>query len=184
MRLLEEILPFPDLTEIADVAASAIAVYFAVVLMVRLSGKRTTGELNSFDWLITVVVGSLMASGILLDNVKLIEAVIAMIAIALCQWTVTFLVTRTRLASKVFKAEPTLLLHEGRMLKDTMKRTRISEEEVRMALRENGIVDIDGAQWVVLETNGQLSVIPRQEASLTKCDAMEDVRAPSRLARG
>ena len=166
--------------EVADVAASAIAVYFAVVVMVRLSGKRTTGELNSFDWIITVVVGSLMASGILLDNVLLLDAIIAMVVIALCQWIVTFAVTRTRLASRVIKAEPALMLHEGKMLRKTMKHARISEEEVRMALRENGIVDLDGAQWVVLETNGQLSVIPRQDASFTGCDAMEDVAKPTR----
>ncbi|GAB5349877.1 hypothetical protein TMRO357_01415 [Alteriqipengyuania sp. 357] len=121
-----------------------------------------------------------MANCILLDNVLLLDAIIAMMVIALCQWIVTFAVIRTRIARRIIKAVPALLLREGKMLRKTMKHARISEEEVRMALRENGIVDLEGAQWVVLETNGQLSVIPTQEASLTGCDAMKDVAEPMR----
>lgn len=176
----DDILPTPRLLEIADIVGSSLAVYVAVVVMVRVSGKRTTGQLNSFDWIISVVVGSLMASGILLDNVQLLDAIIAMFVIALCQGLVTFAVTRTDIASKIIKAEPALLLHDGEMLRRTMRQCRISEEEVRMALRENGIAHLGEAKWVVLETNGELSVISAQNASFETSDAMKDVARPTR----
>jgi uncharacterized membrane protein YcaP (DUF421 family) len=62
-----------------------------------------------------------------------------------------------------------------------MKRTRITEEEIKSALREHGITKNDGANWVVLETNGNLSVVPRQEIKWEEAETLSDVRAPNRM---
>ena len=90
-------------------------------------------------------------------------------------------VQRSRKAADVVKAEPTLLTHKGRYLREEMERTRISEEEIRAALRQKGITENAGANWVVLETNGQLSVIPRQDARWDEAEALSDVRGPANL---
>ena len=161
-----------------EIAANAFLFYVLIIVMVRAVGKRTTGELNNFDWIINVAVGSLAASGILLRNVATIDAIVAIIVLAFCQFVTTKLVRASDKAADMVKAEPTLLTHKGKYLRDAMDRTRISEEEIRGALRKAGITENAGANWVVLETNGELTVIPRQDVAWEDAEALKDVNAP------
>ena len=101
--------------------------------------------------------------------------------LAACQYITTKLVQRSRTIANIVKAEPTLLTHKGEYLRDAMLRTRISEEEIKTALRQNGITHNADANWVVLETNGQLSVIPRQDVAWAEAEALSDVHAPKEL---
>ena len=164
-----------------EIAGNAFLFYVLIIIMVRLVGKRTTSELNNFDWIINVAVGSLAASGILLRNVATLDAVTAIIVLAACQYLTTLMVQRSKAAAEVIKAEPTLLTHKGDYLRDAMERTRISEEEIRTALRQSGITANADANWVVLETNGELSVIPRQDVRWGDAEALSDVHCPDDL---
>ena len=166
---------------VGQIVLSAAIFYLLIVVMVRVSGKRTTGELNNFDWIITVAVGSLAASGILLKNVSTIDAVTAILALALLQYVATRWVQQSDIASKVVKAEPTLLTDHGEFLEDAMAETRISREEILAALRENGCLKLEDANWVVLETNGKLSVIPKCDATYEEVDSLSDVPAPKHV---
>ena len=159
----------------AEVAASAFLFYVLIVVMARIVGKRTTSELNNFDWIINVAVGSLAASGILLENVASLDAVAAIVVLAFCQYITTQAVQRSRTIANIVKAEPTLLTHKGNFLRDAMKRTRISEEEINTALRRNGLTCNADANWVILETNGTLSVIPQSEVSWEEAEALSNV---------
>ena len=166
---------FSSWERLATIAVGALFFYFVIVSLVRLLGKRTTSQMNNFDWIITIAVGSLAASGILLKNVTLLDAFFAIAMLGLLQWMTTWLVIRSNLVARLVKAEPTLLTHKGRFLEDAMKRTRVSREEILSTLRAEGITDCDGANWVILETNGEMSVIPRQEMSIEDVDTLEGV---------
>lgn len=166
---------------IGEIAINAFLFYVLIIAMVRLVGKRTTSELNNFDWIINVAVGSLAASGILLRNVATVDAVTAILVLATCQYVTTKIVLRSKTAARIVKAEPTLLTHKGEFLRDAMKRTRISEEEIKTALRSNGMTDVSDANWVVLETNGELSVIPRQDVELSEAHSLSNVESPKKL---
>ena len=128
-----------------EIAGNAFLFYVLIIIMVRLVGKRTTSELNNFDWIINVAVGSLAASGILLRNVATLDAVTAIIVLAACQYLTTLMVQRSKAAAEVIKAEPTLLTHKGDYLRDAMERTRISEEEIRTAPRQSGVPPYDAS---------------------------------------
>jgi uncharacterized membrane protein YcaP (DUF421 family) len=166
---------------IVEIAGNAFLFYALIIVMVRMVGKRTTSELNNFDWIINVMIGSLAASGVLLRNVATADAIAAIVVLAACQYITTKLVQRSRTIANIVKAEPTLLTHKGEYLRDAMLRTRISEEEIKTALRQNGITHNADANWVVLETNGQLSVIPRQDVAWAEAEALSDVHAPKEL---
>ena len=166
---------------LAEISANALLFYILIIVMVRIVGKRTTSQLNNFDWIINVAVGSLAASGILLQNVASIDAVVAIIVLATCQYATTYFVQRSQNIAAAVKAEPTLLTHKGEYLRDAMKRTRISEEEIMTALRSSGLTENAGANWVVLEPNGELSVIPRQDVRWEDAEALADVAAPPNL---
>lgn len=177
----EEVNVWSGWTRLAEVSANAFLFYVLIVMMVRVVGKRTTSELNNFDWIINVAVGSLAASGILLRNVATLDAVAAIVVLAACQFLTTWAVQRSRTVAKVVKAEPTLLTHKGQYLEKAMNQTRISREEIDAALRQKGITSNDDANWVVLETNGELSVIPRQNVAWEEAGSMSDVRGPEKL---
>ena len=166
---------------VVEISANALLFYILIVVMVRLVGKRTTSEFNNFDWIINVAVGSLAASGILLRNVASVDAIAAIVVLATCQFVTTKLVMRSDDVANVVKAEPTLLTHKGKYLRDAMARTRISEEEIKTALRAAGITTNSDANWVVLETNGTMSVIPRQDVQWDDADALSDVNCPEEL---
>lgn len=161
---------------IESVATGAVVFYLLIVVMVRLMGKRTTGQMNNFDWLVTVAVGSLAASGILLQNVSIADAALAIVIIFLLQWLTTWLVLKSPLVCRLIKAEPRLLLSDGRMLKDAMRKERISEAEIYTALREQGLVSPEDANWVILENDGRMTVIASKNIALGDAKLMDDVK--------
>lgn len=181
--MIEQIDFFSSLERLLSIAFSALVFYFAIIALVRLSGKRTTAQLNNFDWIITVAVGSLAASGILLRDISIADALAAIVALGFLQFVTTKWVMKSDLASKLFKAEPTLLTHKGKFLREAMQRTRISEEEILSVLRTKGYLRLEDANWVVLETNGELTVVPKDDATLEEVETMSDIPAPDDLPK-
>jgi uncharacterized membrane protein YcaP (DUF421 family) len=165
---------------LSNVAIGAVFFYAYIVLLVRILGKRTTSQMNNFDWIITIAVGSLAASGILLRDIAIAEAAAAIAILAAAQWLTTKTVLKSDLASKIVKEEPTMLTHKGEFLHDAMDRTRVSEEEVMSALRANGLYNVEDANWVILETNGEFSVIPKKDIGMDDAAVLERVARPDK----
>ncbi|MEE4538291.1 MAG: YetF domain-containing protein [Erythrobacter sp.] len=150
---------FNGFDRLERIIVSATAIYVAIIVLVRLSGKRTTSQMNNFDWIITVALGGLVSSGILLDDVSVADALVAAGWLVLLQWAMTTMVIRSDLLANLVKAKPTLLVENGKMLEDNMRDQRISEAEIMGALRENGLHELTQAKWVVLETDASFSVV-------------------------
>lgn len=165
----------------AHIAVSCAVFFVFIVVLTRLSGKRTSGNMNNFDWIITVGIGSLMASGILLRNVSMLDAMLAVSVLAGMQWLTTWLAMRSRRFAKWVKPQPRVLLHRGQMLDDQMVHERVTSDEVSAALRSAGLSRHDEAQCVVLETNGQFSIIPTAAGDLRHAGLVEGI-APDRFA--
>lgn len=132
--------------------------------------------MNNFDWIMTVVVGSLASSGILLRNVSIADAALAIVVFSGLQWLLTWLAARSDIVDSLLKPPPELLTHKGKMLEDAMRKTRVTKQEIYAVLRENGITSVEDANWVILETNGKMSVIPNKEVRLDKAEILQGVR--------
>lgn len=169
-------------SDVGDAALSAILFYVLIVALVRLLGNRSTAQLNNFDWIINVTVGSLAASGILLDSVPALRAAAAILTIMVLQFLSTYLVMRFDWMARIIKTSPTLLTHNGEFLQDSMRKTRVSEEEICSVLRQHGIARREDMSWVVLETDGTLTVIPKNQLDLDDADTMCDVDRPDNLS--
>lgn len=149
--------------------------YAALVVMLRVSGKRTLAKLNSFDLVVTVAIGSTLATILLDRTVALAEGLTAFALLIVMQWAVTSLSVRSPAARRSARAEPLLLVRRGTLLESAMQRARITESEVLQALRASGTPALEDVEAVVLETNGDLSVLKKGSASST---ALKDVRQP------
>lgn len=149
-----------DLLRLLVVAA---IVYPALVLILRLSGKRTLSKLNAFDLVVTVALGSTLATILLSRDVSLAEGILALLLLVALQYVVALLGVRWPSSQRLIKARPTMLLRDGQMRHAAMRRARVAESEIRQAARSQGAGDLHALAAVVLETDGSLSVIPRSQ---------------------
>ena len=142
-----------------------VLAYAALVVLLRISGKRTLSKMNAFDLVVTVALGSILATVLLSKDVALAEGVLAFLVLAGVQYVLAWLGTRSgKLARKVralVKSEPALLLYQGRLLTGALRRERVAEGEVLAAVRGQGIADVHAVEAVVLETDGSFSVVRR-----------------------
>ncbi|MFN4101363.1 MAG: DUF421 domain-containing protein, partial [Pararhodobacter sp.] len=118
-------------------------------------------KMNAFDLIVTVALGSTLATVLLTDTVPLLEGVLAMALLVYLQFAITWLSVRSRRFRSLIKSEPSLLVHDGQYLNAALRRQRVTRDEVDAALRQSGKSDVGQVRSVVLETDGTLTVIPR-----------------------
>lgn len=142
--------------------------YVALVAVLRISGKRTLTKLNAFDLVVTVALGSTLATVLLSKSAALAEGVLAMALLVFLQFVITWLSVRSPRFQTLVKSEPTLIMHQGRFLDGAMREQRITREEVMAALRSNGVADAADAAAVILETDGTIAVVKGADRNGTK----------------
>ena len=167
---------FDDWASLVSILISAPLLYAAVIAMVRLSGKRSTSQMNNFDWIVTVAIGSLLASGIVVKDVALVDALAAIALLFALQYIVTRSVLDQRWLRRLVKARPALLLRNGEYVRENMRSERVTEGEVLAAVRGSGISSLEQVAAVVLETDAHLSVIPRDASGGDDGDCLTDVQ--------
>ncbi|CAN5381635.1 DUF421 domain-containing protein [soil metagenome] len=133
--------------------------YVALIILLRVFGKRTLSKWNAFDFVVTIALGSILASVTLSKNVPLIEGISAFLLLIALQFIITKLSVRFDFIKNIIKAKPTLLLDKGEYLTDALRRQRVDESEVRAAIRAAGFAAIEEIEAVVLETDGTFSVV-------------------------
>ena len=143
------------------VLIGGVFAYVALVAFLQISGKRTLAKLNAFDLIVTVSLGSTLASIILNKSVALAEGALALALLIALQFVITWLSVRFGAFENLIKAEPTLLLHRGKMLQAAMRRERVTSDDLLVAVRSAGAGDLSEIDAVTLETNGSLSVVRR-----------------------
>ena len=136
-----------------------VCAYAALVFMLRVSGKRTLSKMNAFDFIVTVALGSTLASVLLSKDVPLAEGLLALALLIVLQWIVAWLSVRSRGWRKLIKSEPRLLALRGELNEAALRSERISAEEVHAALRKAGIASLAEVEAVILETDGTVSVL-------------------------
>lgn len=136
-----------------------VLAYAGLVLILRISGKRTLSKINAFDLVVTVALGSTLATIILSKDVALAEGLLAFALLIGLQYAVTWSSIRSRTVSRLVKSDPTLLYYRGDFLRDQLRRSRVVEDEVAAAVRQEGIASFDDVEAVVLETDGTIAVV-------------------------
>jgi uncharacterized membrane protein YcaP (DUF421 family) len=133
--------------------------YLALIVSLRISGKRTLSKLNAFDLVVTVALGSTLATVLLSKDVALAEGVLAFVLLISLQFIIAWLSVRSRRFERLIKAEPALLVRDGRFLAQAMRRERVTRDDVLSAVRASGTPELEQVGAVILETDGTISVI-------------------------
>ena len=156
---------FDSWTGLARVLIVGTLAYVVLVLFLRISGKRTLTKLNAFDLVVTVALGSTLATVLLSNSVALVEGVLAMALLIFLQFAITWLSIRLPWFKTVIKSEPTLILHDGQFLDSALRDQRVTRDEVLSVLRSQGVSDATKVAAVVLETDGSMSVLQSIQAN-------------------
>jgi uncharacterized membrane protein YcaP (DUF421 family) len=154
---------FGSFSGIVRVMVVGVLAYIALVLALRVTGKRTLSKLNAFDLIVTVALGSTLATVLLSKDVPLSEGVTAFLLLILLQYVVTWASVRSRRVRDWVKAEPRLLFRDGEYLHQAMRVERVTHDELLAAMRGQGHDGPDSVGTVVLETDGSLSVTKRRD---------------------
>lgn len=162
--MLEQVLT--DLTasgaELATGAVAALAIYLAVILATRISGLRSFSKMSSFDFAMTVAVGSLIASAAS-GQATLATVLVGLVVLFVAQFVVAQL-RRRGLLSGVVDNTPLLLMDGDRILHDNLAAARITMDDLHGKLREANVLDYEQVRAVVLETTGDVSVLSGDRA--------------------
>jgi uncharacterized membrane protein YcaP (DUF421 family) len=151
---------FDSSSDVLRILLVGSAAYTTLVIVLRISGKRTLSQLNAFDFVVTVALGSILATILLSSDVSWVEGVAAFGLIAILQFLVAWVSARFPRARTVFTSRPVVLLEDGTLRHEALRANRLAESEIRQAVRSSGSGDLTSIAAVVLETDGTLSVIP------------------------
>ncbi|MDZ7706762.1 MAG: DUF421 domain-containing protein [Trueperaceae bacterium] len=133
--------------------------YVVLVFMLRIFGNRTLSKMNAFDAIVTIALGSTLATLVLDSAVSLAEGATAFALLIGLQYIVTWSSARMPWVKHLVTGEPKLVAFRGKMLHDAMRRTRVTEDEIRAALRNDGYAGFEDVEAIVLETDGVFSIV-------------------------
>jgi uncharacterized membrane protein YcaP (DUF421 family) len=165
---------FDNWPDIARTILVGGAAYAGLVAVLRLTGKRTLSQLNAFDFIVTVALGSTLATILLSKDVSWTEGMVAFGLLVGLQLLVALLSSIWPRLRSVFTSSPVLLVEHGEYHDEAIRRNRLTRSEVWQAIRSSGSGDVSQVAAVVLETNGTLSVITT--ASLGDGSSLEGVK--------
>ncbi|MBC6993930.1 DUF421 domain-containing protein [Neolewinella lacunae] len=141
--------------------------YAAMVVLLRASGKRTLAKMNAFDFVVTVALGSVLASVALNKSVPLVNGVMAMLIFIGLQFLLTWLSVRIKAVKTLITSRPNLIFYQGSFVESAMKKERLTKEEIYSAARQQGFSTLDGVDMIILETTGDVAIIKKAASAAT-----------------
>jgi uncharacterized membrane protein YcaP (DUF421 family) len=165
-----------DVHELAMTALRATAVYVFLLVVVRLLGKRTVGGATAFDFMVALILSEVVDEPIYGD-VPLVQGLLAIAVVAGWHAVNSYLSYRSRRFDRLTGGEPTVLVKNGAIMRDGMRKERMNDEELWSLLRLHGIDELGDVKEATLEPDGLLSVLKTDDArELQKRDLDEVLR--------
>lgn len=152
---------FSDGTNLLRVLFTTVGGYIGVILILRISGPRTLSKMNSFDFVVTIALGSILAAGILQKSVALFDMLFAFALLVGLQFSATWLASRSSKINHMLKSEPILLFAEGAFLENAMKKSHVTKDEAHAAVRAQGLKDLAQVKFIVIESNGKVVAVKK-----------------------
>jgi uncharacterized membrane protein YcaP (DUF421 family) len=170
---------FHSWADIGRVAVSTSITFAVIVLILRVVGAQAIARMSGYDMVATVTFGSVVAAVAVTRGVTVTEGVTALLTLIVLQEIMRFFQSRWLTAHHIVRQPPIVLLWEGKLLEDRLRTFRISADEVRAAVRKEGLASLSDARAVVLENDGEWSVIAKR-APRTDDSALYGLPIPNR----
>ncbi len=147
-----------DIPSFVAIILTAIGIYIAIIIFTRIAGKRSFSKMSSFDFAMTVALGSMVATTVLSKSVSLWEGVVGVAAIYVLQLFVAIL-RRFKIVQNAVDNSPLMLMDGQTILHENLKKARVTEADLRSKLREANVIRLKEVRAVVFEATGDISVL-------------------------
>lgn len=155
---------FDNWFDIWRVVLVGVSAYVSLIILIRVSGKRALAQMNAFDFVVTVALGSTLATILLSSDVSFLEGLVALALLLGLQIVVALGVQRSPRFRRLTTSAPSLLGRDGHIDDEALRRHRVARADVLQAVRASGTGDLSMVAAVVLESDGKVSVITRSQA--------------------
>lgn len=141
-----------------------VAMFAVLLLLFRLTGRRTLGSITNFDFVLLLIISEATQQAMIGDDSSLVNAMLVTATLLLCNVGLSLLKGRSALVARLLEGVPTLLVAHGRPLEDRLRRARVDEQDVLSAAREaQGLERIEQIRFAVLEANGRITIVPEPD---------------------
>lgn len=146
-----------------DIVIRAAVIFFFLYLLMRMLGRRELGSMEPFDVILLVVIGDLVQQGVTQSDYSVTGALLAISTIALLTVLVSWTSFRVPKLRPVLEGEPIVLVEDGEVVAKSLRRQRLTVEEVEQEARLEQITSLEDVRWAILETNGEISFVEKQQ---------------------
>ena len=144
-----------------DVVVRAAAVYLFLLVVFRIAGERTMASMTTFDFVLLLIIAEATQQALIGDDSSLTNMMLVIVALVGIDVGLSLLKDRSRLFHKIIEGVPLVIVEDGRVIEDRMRRARVDIEDVLQAARERqGLESMDQIKYAVLERTGEISIIP------------------------
>lgn len=144
-----------------DIVLRASVMFFALFLLVRILGKRELAQMTSFELIVLVVFGDLVQQGVTHNDFSLTGAILAISTMGFWALVLSWLTFSSRKLESVLDGEPRVIVCDGQIVKENLRRDRLTRAEILSEMRLAGIGSLSEVAWAILEPRGKMSFIQR-----------------------
>ncbi len=141
---------------------NTVAIYFALLIVFRIAGRRSIGNITNFDMVVLLIISESVQQALVGDDYSLTNAVLVFVTLVVVDVGLSLLRLRFRRLDVLIQGVPTVLIKEGECVTDAMRKARVDLGDIMEAARlKHGLERLDQIRYAILETNGEISIIPR-----------------------
>ncbi len=151
-----------------------ILLYLVLIFSIRLMGKRQIGQMEPSEFVVTMLVANLASIPMQDGGIPLFSGLVPILTVLGLELVLSGLIMRSVFLRRLFCGKPVILIDNGKIIQDNLRRTRVTLDELTGHLREKDILDLRQVQFAILETNGNLSVFPFEKDQFIPVTIIED----------
>lgn len=149
--------------ECFEIIIRTVIAFVVLFLLARLMGVRSISQLTFYDYIVGITIGSIAATMALDAEVPIYDTLLAMIVFGLLAFLVSFLTMKSIKMRRFFSGTPTILVYKGKIIEENLKSRHFDVNDLLCSCRENGYFNLNDIEFVIMEMNGEVSVLPKSE---------------------
>lgn len=142
----------------------ALILYIIVLIAIRLMGKREIGQLQPFELVVTIMIADLASVPMQDIGIPLLHGVIPILALLVGQLILSMINIKSGVARRIISGKPTVLISNGKIIEKKLKAQKYTMDGLLEQLRVSGYTNIADVEYAILETSGEISIIPKTES--------------------
>lgn len=147
-----------------DIVLRAAAMYFMLLVIFKIAGRRTLGEITTFDFVLLLVIGEATQQALLANDFSFINSFLVIVSLIAIDITLSLIKARSEPFAKLIDGVAMIVVEDGHLLQQRVRKARLDEDDILAAAREtHGLERLDQIKFAVLENNGKISIIPKEK---------------------